>query len=251
MRTYDFNINGIDIRAQYSDESIREIFVPLLDKLEEIRKKKGSRVLAMIAAPPGAGKSTLADFLKALAGELGIEGVGVIGMDGFHRRQEYIDTHTMIRDGREILMAKVKGAHETFDLEALALRLKKISNGEKCGWPVYDRILHDPVDDAFIVDSDIVILEGNYLLLDIEGWNDLTKLADLTIFVSADEDMLKKRLIDRRLACGYDRDSSERFVEYSDMYNVRFILEHSKRADINLRVCEDGGYEVVEQPDNI
>lgn len=32
-----------------------------------------------------------------------------LGMDGFHRRQEYLKSHTMMVDGKEVVMVDVKG----------------------------------------------------------------------------------------------------------------------------------------------
>ena len=71
-------------------------------------------------------------------------------MDGFHRRQEYLLSHTLIRDGREIPMVDVKGTPETFDLEKLEEAIKELASGKICGWPVYDRLLHDPVPAVFL-----------------------------------------------------------------------------------------------------
>ena len=242
---YRVNINGIDVAAHYTDENIRDIFIPLLEKLQEIQRQKGGRVIAFLAAPPGAGKSTLASYLQYLAAQEGItNNLQVIGMDGFHRRHAYLQTHSMMRDGKEIMMVDVKGAPETFDIDLLTERLKKVAAGEVCGWPVYDRNLHDAVDDAITVDSDLVLLEGNYLLLEDPGWNELSDLVDFTIFVSADEDMLRQRLVDRRIASGHEKEDSLKFVEFSDLYNARTILEKSKKADLRLKLEADGSYSV-------
>ena len=86
---YHVNINGIDVDAQYDEQAVETIFKPLLLHLADIRKEKGSRVLVMLAAPPGAGKSTLVSFLEAISKDIIPEyKVQAIGMDGFHRRQE-------------------------------------------------------------------------------------------------------------------------------------------------------------------
>ena len=243
---YRVNINGIDVAAQYTDENIREIFIPLLERLGEIQRQKGGRVIAFLAAPPGAGKSTLASFLQYLAESEGIlNNLQVIGMDGFHRRHAYLQTHSMMRDGKEIMMVDVKGAPETFDIDLLMERLQKVAAGEVCGWPVYDRNLHDAVDDAIVVDSDVVLLEGNYLLLEDPGWNELADLVDYTIFVSADEDQLRQRLVDRRIASGHEKEDSVKFVEFSDLYNARTILKNSKKADLQLKLEADGSYSII------
>ena len=165
--SYSVLINGIEVNAVYSRDSIDGIFRPLLRRLTRMQREKNRRVLVLFAAPPGAGKSTLLSFLERLAEEDEHSGeVQVIGMDGFHRRQAYLVSRTVIRDGEEIPMTRIKGAPETFDLEKLTERLQMVAAGERCGWPVYDRRLHDPVDNVITVDGDIVLLEGNYLLLD-------------------------------------------------------------------------------------
>ena len=108
---YQIDINGIMVDARYSRQSVEEIFLPLLRRLTALQAEKGSRILVMLAAPPGAGKSTLASFLRHLSlTEPGLTPVTVIGMDGFHRYQDYLTTHTTVRDGEEILMVKIKGA---------------------------------------------------------------------------------------------------------------------------------------------
>ena len=64
---YRVNINGIDVDADYSDETIKNILEPLLLRLADMRKEKGRRILVMLAAPPGAGKSTLASLFKRVS----------------------------------------------------------------------------------------------------------------------------------------------------------------------------------------
>ena len=244
MTEFNVTINGIDVRACYTEDNIREIFLPLLRRLTELHQRKGKRILAMLAAPPGAGKSTLLCFLEKLSKEHSdVENIQTIGMDGFHRRQDYLLSHTTVRYGKEIPMVNVKGSPETFDLEKLKGGIKRVAEGEVCGWPVYDRHLHNPVEDAVKVTGDIVFLEGNYLLLDTDGWRDLSGYADHTVLIRSDESILKKRLIERRISSGHPAEEAEGFVEYSDMYNARLCLEHSKPADLTLILNPDDSYD--------
>ena len=89
---------------------------------------------------------------------------------------------------------------------------------------------------------------GNYpskeqlLLLDENGWRDLSNYADYTIFISADEALLRKRLIDRRMKTGVPEEAAIRFVDFSDMPNVRLCLQKSKKADCSLRIDADNEY---------
>ena len=237
-------INGYDIKAHYSEKNIEEIFIPLLQRLTKMQQEKERRILVMLAAPPGAGKSTLLDFLEHLSKTTdGVKAIQTIGMDGFHHYQDYLLSHETVRDGRTIKLVEIKGAPITFDLGALEERIRLVASGANCGWPTYDRNLHNPVENAIQVTADIVLLEGNYLLLDEDGWRSLSDYADYTIFISADEDMLRSRLVERK-AKNTPLEQAKEFVEKSDMRNAIEVLHGSKKADLNLRINSDGEYEV-------
>ena len=232
---YKVKINGIDFTASFSKEDVDGIYVPLLKRLSSIHRKKGSRVIMMLAAPPGAGKSTLASFLAHLAKEvLPDKKVQAIGMDGFHLPQDYLLSHSVELDGRQVQMVDIKGAPVTFDLTNLTEKIKEVADGAVCKWPGYDRLLHNPIKDAITVDGDIIIIEGNYLLLDMDGWRDLKKYADYTAFIYRGEELLRERLIDRKVASGKTELQAEKFVDFSDMANVRLCLSKSVSADLNL-----------------
>ena len=238
---YTANINGIDVTANYSERTIRDLLVPLLNKLAAMYSEKQNRILVMLAAPPGAGKSTLVSFLEYLAEKTVPEiSFQSVGMDGFHRRQEYLLSHSVTVNGKEIPMVKIKGAPVTFDLEGLIKKVAEVREGHLCKWPRYDRLLHNPVEDAVTITADVVLLEGNYLLLDAEGWRSLSEYADYTISLFADEEMLRKRLVERRTATGVEKADAEEFVDFSDMANVRLCLENTRDADLELEVTSDG-----------
>lgn len=244
---YSVRINGLMVDAVYRDADVRDIFLPLLRRLESLKREKGRRILVMMAAPPGAGKSTLASFLESLSRSVpGMTPITVIGMDGFHRRQEYLMSHRAVRDGREVEMVKIKGAPVTFDLELLRERIGRVAAGEECPWPEYDRLIHNPVEGKICVKGRIVLLEGNYLLLDEDGWRELGQYADYTIRITADLDMLRERLIARKAASGTEYEEAVRFVDSSDLYNARLCLGRCVEADLTLRGLRGGGYEVVE-----
>ena len=108
---YSVRVNGIDVTAHYEERAVHDIFLPLLRHLTSLEHEKGRRILVMLAAPPGAGKTTLLSFLETLSHQdPALCPVQVIGMDGFHRRQEYLLSHTVFRDGEELPMVRIKGA---------------------------------------------------------------------------------------------------------------------------------------------
>ena len=85
-------------------------------------------------------------------------------MDGFHHYNVWLEAHNL---------RAYKGAPETFDVDRLAQHLRQIKEGDGT-WPQYDRQTHDPVEDAIVVTAPVVIVEGNWLLLDDERWRTLT-----------------------------------------------------------------------------
>ena len=243
MRDFQVNINGIEVNAAYTEDNINHIFIPLLRRLTRMQRELGKRILVMLAAPPGTGKSTLCEYLKVLSEHTeGVKPIQVIGMDGFHRYQEYLTTHTTMREGKEILLVQIKGAPVTFDSDLLQERVMQVAQGENVGWPVYNRMTHNPTENAITVTGDIVILEGNYLLLEEEGWKNLKQYADYTIRITADENHLRERLIERKEKSGATHEEAVAFVEYSDLYNARICLEHTMKADMNLKLNADNSY---------
>ncbi len=130
MLNHTVNINGIEVSVVYSETAVHELFLPILRNLSLLQKRLGRRIIVMLAAPPGAGKSTLLSFLHALSCRYKeIDQIQVIGMDGFHRRQEYLLSHHVERDGKQISMVEIKGAPITFDLDKLTESVKKIASG--------------------------------------------------------------------------------------------------------------------------
>lgn len=202
-----------------------------------------ARTIVFLAAPPGAGKSTLAAVLERLAqSQPGMPRVQAVGMDGFHRTNAYLDRHTLdCPDGKPVSLRSIKGAPETFDVEGLARALHETRvSSDPVRWPAYSRVVHDVVADGPLVSAPIVIVEGNYLLLDESPWRDLAELCDLSIFVEADEAMLRERLVARKVRGGLSRTEAERFFEQSDGKNVRRVLAHRCPADITITLDSSG-----------
>ncbi len=79
----------------------------------------------------------------------------------------------------------------------------------------------------------------NWLLLQEEGWKELKQFCDYSIFIQAEEDMLKQRLIERKIQGGLSRSEAIAFYERSDGRNVSRVLQHSMQADLTLRLSQD------------
>lgn len=235
---FQLTVNGFDFRASYPDETVKNVLLPLLRKLTDMHKAQKRRIIALLAAPPGTGKSTLAAVLEELSRQdESLVPVQALGMDGFHRHQDYLLSHTVLKDGEEIPMAKIKGMPETFDADKLRRTLLAARDG-KVLWPVYDRRIHDVVEDAMEADAPILIVEGNWLLLDKPEWSGLP--CDMSIFVGAEESQLRERLIMRKMRGGLTREEAEAFYARTDGPNVRLCMAESRPANLRLALGEDG-----------
>ena len=189
---------------------------------------RGSRRIVAIAGPPGSGKSTLADELCAALTHRGTS-AAVLPMDGFH----YDDTILRARG----LMPR-KGSPETFDIDGLDHMLERLARNDapEVAVPVFDRTLEIARNAARIIPqaTDILLAEGNYLLLDRPGWAGLARHFDLTIALHEAPVVLHARLMRRWCDLGLPETEAAAKVDGNDMPNGHAVLTKSRPADITL-----------------
>ena len=235
-------VNGLPQRIRYNADTVEGLFLPLLRRLTEMQRAEARRILVFLAAPPATGKSTLLQFLEELArmhDEL--PQMQTLGMDGFHHTNAYLAAHRVLRDGVETPLKSIKGAPETFDVAHLAAKLAAAKEGT-APFPVYDRRIHDVVPDALIADAPILLVEGNWLLLDEEPWHTLRPLADYRIRIDAPSALLKDRLIARKVQGGCSEAEASAFYETSDRRNVERFAAHAGAADEIWCMEADGDF---------
>ena len=238
-----FLVNGLEITAEFSSEDRENVFLPLLRRLTALQKEKGRRIAVFLAAPPAAGKSTLCCYLEKLSKELpGLTPVQCVGIDGFHHYQSYLDSHSIERDGQRIPLARIKGAPESYDVEKLAALLEKLNlPGQK--WPLYDRRIHNPVEAAVEITAEILIVEGNWLLLDETPWNNLA--CDYSIFLRMGGRSQLERIVQRKMMGGFSEEHAREIVEKNDWPNILRCMECSRKADLNLEPDGNGFLKIV------
>ncbi len=239
MAHYCFEVNGLSVDASYCTEDVQNVFLPLLKKWSTLQKEKGRRIMVLMAGAPGSGKSTLSLFLQHLSEqEKELVPVQALGMDGFHHDNAWLKDHHTVRNGKEIPLLSIKGAPETFDTDALLERLK-LARKENAGWPAYSRIAHAPIDNAMTVSGDILLVEGNYFLLDEKPWDEMRALADDLLYVDVPQDVLLERLVSRKMASGMSEQDARDFLAFSDGVNVKLVKQHSIPADTTIRFNEN------------
>jgi pantothenate kinase len=189
--------------------------------------ERSRRVVVAIAGAPASGKSTLAERLVDRLNADEASSAALLPMDGYH-----FDDRVLIARG---LRAR-KGAPETFDVGGLLHMLDRLKQNEEdeIAVPVFDRDLEISRAGARLIprDARILVVEGNYLLLDQEPWSRLQALFDLTVFVDAPEDLLRRRLVERWRGYGFTPEEIEAKVEGNDIPNGRFVISNSKAADL-------------------
>ena len=88
-----------------------------------------------------------------------------------------------------------------------------------------------------------MLIEGNYLLLKEAGWTNVRVLSDYSVFIEAPQDILRERLINRKIEGGLSREDAERFYEFSDSKNIERVLKNSARADETWKLLPNGDFE--------
>lgn len=129
-------------------------------------------------------------------------------------------------------MKEVKGCPETFNVNKFIQKIKE-TKVQNTYWPLYNRTLHNPEENQVFIHEQIVLIEGNYLLLDEEPWCHICHLFDDSLFIKAHPDELKKRLISRKMKGGIPYHQASDFYMKSDSVNVQKVLNHS----LNAKTC--------------
>ena len=198
-----------------------------LDGLARRLAEGRGRRLVAVAGPPGSGKSTLVAAIEARLNRDAPGRAVTVPMDGFHYDDAALDA---------LGLRPRKGAPETFDVAGLAAVLRRLrARGEP--WvavPVFDRGLELARAAARLVprEAEVVLVEGNYLLLDAPPWDALPRF-DLSVRIAVPEVELRRRL--RARWAGLPEAEIARRVEENDLPNGRLVEARSRRPDLVLR----------------
>lgn len=127
-----------------------------------------------------------------------------------------------------------RGAHWTFDAAAFVDCIHRIKTSGKAIVPSFDHGVGDPVPDDITItkDNKVVLVEGNYLLLQTEPWSRLQQLLDDTWFVDCDLDLAMQRVFDRQVSIGLAPEVSRMRIAGNDRPNAELISDSRKHARV-------------------
>ena len=188
--------------------------------------QQGQRRVVAIAGPPGSGKSTIAKALVPLVGQAGAI-AQVVPMDGFH-----LDNSILL----ERNLIDVKGSPGTFDVRGFAELISRLGNEPEIIFPKFDRDKDLAIAGSGLVseECDLVLVEGNYLLLDAPFWRDLWKYWDFSVFLDVEPKLLQERLMQRWLDQGLSLDQAKKRVNDNDLVNLKTVVCSSSVADFTF-----------------
>ena len=190
------------------------------------------RLVVGLAGPPGAGKTTTAAAAVELLERRGVRAVAV-PMDGYHYTRAELDAMPNAREAHE-----KRGAHWTFDAERFARDLEASSKAETFSFPGFDHAMGDPTPNGAVVTREhrVVIVEGNYLLLDDPApWRRARACFGLTAYLDVPLDVARDRLarhharvwnwdLDRAFARVDSSDAANMLVARASMQNAHVVL---------------------------
>jgi pantothenate kinase len=185
----------------------------------EAMLRAGGRILG-IAGPPGSGKSTLAEQLSAHFGD----GAAILPMDGYHFANEEL---------ARLGLGHRKGAPETFDVDGYLDALERIRRrNHDVLVPRFHREIEEPVANAIRIatTTELVITEGNYLLLRRDRWAAVAPMLDERWLLRPDENVRRARLVSRHEAHGRSPTEARSWVEEVDEPNARLVVSESGGA---------------------
>jgi pantothenate kinase len=186
-----------------------------------------TRTIIGIIGKPGGGKSTLSKYLlKGMDPTL----VSVVPMDGFHLSNKVL---------KELGRSDRKGAQDTFDVKGFTALIQRIKmdSAEPIYYPIFDRSIEESIAAQGVVypSTRVVIVEGNYLMHDRDGWQEISPLLDQSWYAFLDEDVRISRLISRHIAFGKDPESAKAWAKGSDQVNADLIEIGVGRCDFLIR----------------
>jgi pantothenate kinase len=207
---------------EHRESSLRD----LVQRAAALQKRGGRRLLG-ITGPPGAGKSTVAAAVVQALQERAL----LVPMDGFHLADAVLD---------DLGRRDRKGAPDTFDAAGFLHLLRRVRDchDDVVYAPAFVREQEQAIAGALAVPRDVplVVVEGNYLLLDEGPFAHVRALLSETWYLDLDPGTRVERHVARHVQHGRTTTAAQRWVADTDEQNARLIEGTRSRADLVVRL---------------
>jgi pantothenate kinase len=114
--------------------------------------------------------------------------------------------------------------------------IRSLRQSGEVHFPTFNRTRDRVVENggSVQVSDETILVEGNYLLLDIHPWNELAACWDFSVLIDVPFCVMQERLIERWVRHGHTLKDATRRAEENDLPNARLVLEKALTADLTL-----------------
>ena len=199
-----------------------------LERVLNLTKNSDKRIIIGLIGKPGAGKSTLSSYLLK---HLSKESTALVPMDGYHLSNTQLKI--LERTDR-------KGAPDTFDSNGFVELIKRIKAdlSSDIYFPIFHREIEESISAEGVVHphTTLILTEGNYLLLDSNGWAGVADSLTESWFVDVDNDKRMTRLVARHVKYGRSAEAAHAWAHGTDEHNAELVEITRAKADVLIRL---------------
>lgn len=198
-------------------------------------KPQQRRCLVAMAGGLGSGKTTIAGHVRDRVDEQGYK-CQVINVEGFLRPRAELSEEQL----------KQRGAIDTMDGEAVLHMVEDLRDsrpGEDVSLPGFDEHARETVPGGQVIrpETQVVIIEGTYVLANAQPWRRIGALVDQRWFVFVMPDVARERGARNYLDKGIVGSEEEAFKRYDEIgvYTNKYVNKHSCRVDVVVENNDD------------